>query len=97
MQQLLAEQRPSRAGAEISEITEDSWEQKLLQGKPPKSKPRSCEEQDFQKELLASEIKVPIKFVGETGDRSAEYAGTEAKGIQHNNHYRRRACTCITQ
>lgn len=100
MQQLLGELRPSGAGAEISEITEDSWEQKLRhppQGKPPKPKPRSCGEQDFQKELLASQIKVPIKFFGETDDRSAEYSGIKAKGIQHNNRYRRKACTCITQ
>lgn len=99
MQQLLGELRPSGAGVEISEITEDSWEQKLQQpqGKPPKSKPRGCEEQDFQKELLASQIKVLIKFVGETDDRSAKYAGIKAKGIEHNHRYGRRACIYITQ
>lgn len=42
MQQLLGELRPSRAGAETPETTEDSWKQKLRQppqGKGLKSKP----------------------------------------------------------
>lgn len=42
MQQLLGELRPPGAGAETSEIMEDSWEQKLQQppqGKALKTKP----------------------------------------------------------
>lgn len=96
MQQLLGELRPSGAGAETSETMEDSWEQKMWQppqGKGLKSKPWGCAEQDFQTELLTSQIKNPIKFVGETDDRSAECARIKANRTQHKNHYQRRACT----
>lgn len=94
MQQLLGELRPS--GTETSETMEDSWEQKLWQppqGKGLKSKPWGCAEQDFQTELLNSQIKIPIEFVGETDDRSAECARIKANRIQHKNHYQKRMCT----